>query len=252
MPVSDRLQMTSPADRLIVALDVETGAEARSIVDELKGSVGAFKVGLQLFSAEGPPLVEDLVRSGAKVFLDLKFHDIPNTVANASLEAARMGVWMFNVHACGGREMMSRSAGEVKDFCSREGKPSPLMIAVTVLTSSDGETLAEVGVRESVGDQVSRLARLASEAGLDGVVASSHEVPLVRSSVRSESFVVVTPGIRPKDATSDDQRRVMGPGDAVRAGSDFLVIGRPILRAPDRLGAVDAIVADILEQQLQT
>lgn len=237
--------MKTLTEKLIVALDVDSATEARSLVRELNGSVGAFKVGLQLFSAEGGRFVTELVDSGARIFLDLKFHDIPNTVAKASVEAARMGVWMFNMHASGGGEMMSRSVAEVEEFCVRSSNPRPLMIAVTVLTSSDEATLSETGVGGGVEKQVSRLAVLASESGIDGVVASSQEVGLIRSSVKRREFVIVTPGIRPADASMDDQRRVMGPGDALVAGSDFLVVGRPIVKAEDRLGAVELILKDM-------
>ena len=232
-------------DKLIVALDVDSAAEARSIVRELRTSVGAFKVGLQLFSAEGRGLVSELVESGARIFLDLKFHDIPNTVAKASVEAARMGVWMFNMHASGGREMMARSVAEVGDCCSGSGIEKPLMIAVTVLTSSDGDTLGEVGVPCGVDEQVARLATLASASGMDGVVASSREIGLIRSSVTRSGFVVVTPGIRPASASLDDQKRVMGPGDALQAGVDYIVVGRPIVKASDRLRAVEEILGEM-------
>lgn len=232
-------------DKLIVALDVDSAAEARSIVRELRTSVGAFKVGLQLFSAEGRGLVSELVESGARIFLDLKFHDIPNTVAKASVEAARMGVWMFNMHASGGREMMARSVAEVGDCCSGSGIEKPLMIAVTVLTSSDGDTLGEVGVPSGVDEQVARLATLASASGMDGVVASSREIGLIRSSVTRSGFVVVTPGIRPASSSLDDQKRVMGPGDALQAGVDYIVVGRPIVKASDRLRAVEEILGEM-------
>lgn len=237
--------MTDLKEKLIVALDVESAVEARSIVGELNGAVGAFKIGLQLFTAEGGRFVSELVDSGARIFLDLKFHDIPNTVAKASVEAARMGVWMFNMHASGGREMMVRSVGEVEEFCARDSRPRPLMIAVTVLTSSDASTLSETGVGGDVESQVSRLAALAADSGIDGVVASSREVALIRSSVAKPGFVVVTPGIRPAESAMDDQKRVMGPGEALRAGSDYLVVGRPIVKAPDRLQAVENILKDI-------
>lgn len=237
--------MENPCERLIVALDVENAERARSIVDELDGQVGAFKIGLQLFTSAGPSFVAELVKKGAKIFLDLKFHDIPNTVANASLEAARLGVWMFNVHASGGGEMMRAASDKVRDFCLREGSQAPLMIAVTVLTSSSSEVLREIGYAGGVDESVSRLAALAADSGLDGVVASANEVGLIRAAVPLNGFTVVTPGIRPAFAANDDQRRVMGPGAALKAGSDYLVIGRPITNSANMSAAVAAVVAEI-------
>ncbi len=238
-------------DKIIVALDVESGREAKSIINELDGHVGAFKVGLQLFTAEGAPFVRDTVERGVKLFLDLKFHDIPNTVASASIEVARLGVWMFNLHSLGGGEMMRRAAGEVANFCDRRQLRRPLMIAVTVLTSSSQTTLSEIGIDRDLAFEVASLSRLTAECGLDGVVASPHEAGIVKKEIGPE-FMVVTPGIRPDQArteaekgTFDDQKRVTTPASATRAGSDFLVIGRPILTAPDRLEAVHQIVNEI-------
>jgi len=233
-----------PKDRIIVALDVADATAARAIVSELGESVGAFKVGLQLFTAAGPEFVRELVDSGAKIFLDLKFHDIPNTVAKAAVEAARLGVWMFNVHASGGSEMMLRTVAEVKEACEREGLEAPKIIAVTVLTSSDGNALAETGIETPVGDQVVRLAKLAHRNGLDGVVASANEVAAIRSAISDSNFLIVTPGIRPIDATNDDQKRVMTFGRAIASGTDYAVIGRPITQAADMRAAVAAIVAE--------
>lgn len=232
-------------DRLIVALDVPTAAEAMSIVDELQGAVGAFKVGLQLFTSGGPDLVRKLVNTGSRVFLDLKFHDIPNTVAKASVEAARLGVWMFNVHASGGSEMMIRASREVAEVCARERLNRPLVIAVTVLTSSNSDTLKEVGISGETEPQVLRLAELTAKCGLDGVVASPLEVEPIRSRSASKDLVIVTPGIRAASATNDDQKRVMTPAEAVSKGADHLVIGRPITGASDKLRAVEAIVREI-------
>lgn len=232
-------------DRIIAALDVPTEAEARRIADELRDSVGAFKVGLQLFTAAGPGFVRDLVSSGARVFLDLKFHDIPNTVAAASVEAARLGVWMFNLHASGGSEMMRRASDQLREACDREALPRPLIIGVTVLTSSNREALTEVGIAEEPFGQAVRLARLAAECGLDGVVASPQEAASIKNEIGKPDFLIVTPGIRPVDATKDDQKRVMTAGGAIAAGADYLVIGRPILEAPDRNAAVQAIISEI-------
>lgn len=232
-------------EKIIVALDVETAGEARAIVAELRGQVGAFKIGLQLFSAAGASFVRELAEAGVKIFLDLKFHDIPNTVAKASIEAARIGVWMFNLHASGGGKMMRRTVSEAREFCGKENLTVPKIIAVTVLTSSSQETLSEIGVVGNLDEQVVKLAKLASECGLDGVVASPREIESIRKNVRAANFLIVTPGIRPNFATNDDQRRVTTPGEAVAAGSDFLVIGRPILKAEDKTSAIAKILEEI-------
>ncbi|MEQ1763935.1 MAG: orotidine-5'-phosphate decarboxylase [Pyrinomonadaceae bacterium] len=232
-------------DRIIVALDVPTPTDAISIVEELSGSVGAFKVGLQLFTSAGRDFVGKLVNTGSRIFLDLKFHDIPNTVARASVEAARLGVWMFNVHASGGGEMMRQAVDEVTEACEREGINRPLIIAVTVLTSSNDDTLKEIGIVNETQPQVLKLAELTAECGLDGVVASPLEIEPIRARIASKEFVIVTPGIRPASATKDDQKRVMTPAEAVQVGADHLVIGRPITSARDRLKAVEQIVEEI-------
>ena len=232
-------------ERIIVALDVPTEAEALSISRELRGAVGAFKVGLQLFSALGPLFVRRLVEDGFKIFLDLKFHDIPNTVAMASVEAAKMGVWMFNVHARGGTEMMRQVVDRVDGICERDDLVRPLIIGVTVLTSSDQASLAEVGIVESIDEQVIRLARMASNSGLDGVVASSREVSLIRTAIQDKKILTVTPGIRASDATLDDQKRVTTFRQALSNGSDYVVIGRPIIQARDRLAAVERLCDEI-------
>ena len=229
-------------DRIIVALDVETVAEARAISDELAGHVGAFKIGMQLFTAAGPSVVRELADAGHKIFLDLKFHDIPNTVAKASVEAAKLGVWMFNIHASGGSEMMRQTVNEVDGACQTAGITRPLIIGVTVLTSSNAKSLREVGGDGDVERHVVRLAQLAAESGLDGVVASPHEVQAVRNAVPQKSFITVTPGIRPKFATDDDQKRVTTLRDACALGSDYVVIGRPITQAADRLEAVERLI----------
>ena len=238
------LEASNIRQRIIVALDVPTADEARNIVAELADGVGAFKVGMQLFTAAGPDFVRELTSQGNKVFLDLKYHDIPNTVAAAGLEAAKMGVWMFNLHASGGSAMMRRTVAEIDEYSESTGKQRPLIIAVTVLTSSDQVTLNESGISNGVEEQVSQLARLAFEAGLDGVVASPREVPTVRQIVTAPAFITVTPGIRGLNATSDDQRRVTTIGEAFAGGSDFVVIGRPILSAQDRRAAVEALVEE--------
>ncbi len=229
---------------VIVALDVETADEARSVVNELRSDADAFKIGLQLFTAAGPRFVRELA-ADHRVFLDLKFHDIPNTVAKAGVEAARLGVWMFNVHTFGGAEMMSKSVQEVEAACERENLSRPLIIGVTLLTSSDTNTLREIGIERAAEAQVLHLARLAAECGLDGVVSSPLEVSAIRSTVKKPGFLLVTPGVRPDFATDDDQKRVMTPRRAISEGSDYLVIGRPILQSSDRIGALRRIREEI-------
>jgi orotidine-5'-phosphate decarboxylase len=237
--------VTQPSEkRVIVALDVEKASDARSIVEELRGEVAAFKIGLQLFTCAGPEFVREIAKEH-RVFLDLKFHDIPNTVAKAGIEAARLGVWMFNVHASGGAEMMKRTAADEAELCQREGILRPLAIAVTVLTSSDANTLSETGIEGTSEAQVLRLSQLAASSGLDGVVASPLEIGAIRKGVDHPGFLIVTPGVRPEFETNDDQKRVMTPRQAAHEGSDYLVIGRPILKATDRLEALTRISEEI-------
>jgi orotidine-5'-phosphate decarboxylase len=236
-----------PKDRIVIALDVDSPDKARNIVAELTGLVGAFKVGLQLFTAAGPSFVRELSLAGHRVFLDLKFHDIPTTVARAGVEAARLGVWMLNVHALGGAEMMRRTAADVDAACVRESLVRPKIIAVTVLTSSTDDTLRETGIERDTLSQAASLALLAGECGLDGVVASPLEAKRIRENARSAGFTIVTPGIRLKDASIDDQRRVTTPGAAVAAGSDYIVLGRPVLGSPDMPAVVEKIAAEIAE-----
>ncbi len=232
-------------NKLIVALDVETVREARELFHALRETVGMFKIGSQLFTAAGPDFVREIVKAGGRVFLDLKFHDIPNTVAAACVEAARLGVSMLNVHASGGGEMMRRTAQAVAEVSAKEILPPPVLLAVTVLTSSDAATLVETGVTKNIETQVAALAKLAHDCGMNGVVASPHEAAFVRAQIPAGDFVIVTPGVRPASVSNDDQRRVMTPAEAVRAGADYLVVGRAILRAKEPSRAAELIVAEM-------
>jgi orotidine-5'-phosphate decarboxylase len=236
----------SMRERLIVALDVDTLHQAKQLVQLLAGEVGMFKIGKQLFTHAGPQAVQLIQQLGGEIFLDLKFHDIPSTVAKAASEATRLGVKMFNVHASGSLEMMLTTVKEVERVCRQEKLRRPIMLAVTVLTSLNQDDLQRVGVEHKVADQVVRLALLTQEAGLDGVVASPHEVSDIRAAC-GRSFIIVTPGIRPASAGRNDQQRVMTPADAVRAGVDYIVVGRPIIEADDPVGAARAIVADMAQ-----
>ena len=237
--------MNAVQNKLIVALDVETADEAWRLVDSLRDIAGMFKIGSQLFTAAGPDLVRQIIKAGEKIFLDLKFHDIPNTVAASGVEATRLGVSMFNVHAAGGSAMMRRTAAAVAECAAREGLERPAILGVTVLTSSNEATLEEIGVREKPDEMVARLAQLAAQSGLDGVVASAREVSLVRDAVTKPGFIVVTPGVRPAGAGNDDQARVMSPREAMVAGADYLVVGRPIIAAPDPARAAQQIIDEI-------
>ena len=235
-------------DKLLVALDVESGARALQLAAALRGIAGGMKVGSRLFTLEGPSLVKQLVDEGHRVFLDLKFHDIPNTVAQAVESAVHSGAWMINVHASGGMAMMQAAARAGRDTAARLGRPAPLLIGVTVLTSMDQPTLQQVGVERPMLEQVLALARLAREAGLDGVVASPQETAAIRRECGA-AFAIVTPGIRGASAAAqeDDQARTMGPAEAVRAGASYIVVGRPILTAPDPRDAAEAIARELAE-----
>ncbi|MCX6545627.1 MAG: orotidine-5'-phosphate decarboxylase [Acidobacteria bacterium] len=233
---------------IIVALDVDSPSSALALADRLRGVVGAVKVGSQLFTAAGPEIIRRLTERGHRVFLDLKYHDIPNTVAAAAAEAARLGAWMIDVHASGGLAMMKAAGEAARASAAAAGVTPPLIIAITVLTSFDQNTIASVGIQRSILDQVDALAWLAQEAGLDGVVASPHEVARLRAD-RGDQFVLVTPGIRahdPDDAgrKRDDQARTMTAGAAMAAGASFIVVGRPIIAAPDPLAAAKALAEE--------
>ncbi len=234
-----------PQNRLIVALDVQTAQRARELVNLLGPEVGMFKVGSQLFTAAGPEIVREIVRSGYRVFLDLKFHDIPNTVAAAAVAAMRLGVTILNVHASGGSEMMKRAAAAVSEAASVEGLSRPSIIAVTVLTSADWATLQSLGVTNTPEQQVIKLALLAAENGMDGLVASPLEVPAIRAAISRREFLLVTPGIRPGGTALDDQKRVLTPAAAMRAGADYVVVGRPITAAKDPVAAARMIGVEI-------
>jgi orotidine-5'-phosphate decarboxylase len=230
--------------RIIVALDVESFAEARRLVRALAPHVATFKVGKQLFVAAGPEVVRMIHRHRRDVFLDLKFHDIPHTVANAVVAAARLGVRFVDVHASGGFTMLRAARDEVARACRRERLRRPTMLAVTVLTSMDDADLRAIGIRGGSARQVTRLARLAARAGIDGVVASPHEIAAVRRAC-GRRFTIVTPGVRPAGSATGDQKRVRTPGEAVAAGANYVVVGRPVLQAADPAAAVRAIAAEI-------
>lgn len=227
--------------KIIFALDVNGIAEIDRFAGLLSEKVGMFKIGKELFTACGPEAVRQVQRHGGQVFLDLKYHDIPNTVAQAMVEAARLGVQLANLHALGGFEMMETAAKAVR----REfGDERPRLLAVTILTSSTAETLQRVGIGHPVEEMVVRLARLAREAGMDGVVASPREIGMIREACGPD-FLIVTPGVRPSFAALDDQKRVMTPADAIGAGADYLVVGRPIAKADDPALAADMIADEI-------
>lgn len=230
-------------EKIIFALDVPEFSDIEKWSNLLAAKVGMFKIGKQLFTACGPAAVRVIQKHGGEVFLDLKYHDIPNTVAMATLEAARLGVKLSNLHALGGYEMMAATMDVLdKEF---KGGARTKVLAVTILTSSTEETLRGIGIEHSVQDMVVRLAKLARSAGVDGVVASPQEVQLIREACGPD-FLIVTPGVRPAFASADDQKRIMTPAAAVAEGADYLVIGRPISAAADPAQAADMIVAEIM------
>ena len=241
--------MAQAKDKLIVALDFDTTDRALALVDELRDSVGMFKVGMQLFTAAGPDFVRRIVSQGSRVFLDLKYHDIPNTVALAAVEATRLGVSLFNIHTSGGSEMMKWTANAVAETAVHENLTAPKVLGVTLLTSIDQETLDEIGISGQPPEIVGRLANLAQESGLDGVVASAQEIELIRQAVPESDFLIVTPGIRSSTDDVQDQRRMMTAGEAIRAGADYIVVGRPIIKAADPSAAAYRFVSEMQTAQ---
>jgi orotidine-5'-phosphate decarboxylase len=232
-------------EKLIVALDVDAARRALDLFEALRETVGMFKIGSQLFTAAGPEIVRQIVARGGRIFLDLKFHDIPNTVAAAGIEATRLGVSIFNVHASGGAEMMKRAMEAVAETATREGLAKPRVIAVTLLTSLDQKSLAQIGFDDESRSLVARLARLADDCGLDGVVASPQEIEIIRQTISKPNFLIVTPGIRSGSNPRDDQRRTLSAGEAIRAGADYLVVGRPIVNAEDPVEQARKLVEEI-------
>ena len=238
------MQLTT-RERLVLALDVDNFKKAEQLVGKLSDYVGVFKIGSQLFTAEGAKVVNMINDKGGKVFLDLKFHDIPNTVARAAEVAAKLGVYIFNVHTSGGYEMMKAAAEATKKTSLALGINKPLILGVTLLTSINQEILEkEIGIKKELEEQVVHLAKLAKAAGLDGVVASSWEIKEIRKTC-GEGFVILTPGIRPAGKSSDDQKRVMTPREAIKLGADFLVIGRPIRNAANPVEAAKEILREM-------
>jgi len=233
-------------DQLLVALDVESSERAMQLVNALHDLAGGFKIGNRLFTREGPTLVRRIADAGSRVFLDLKYHDIPNTVEQAVEAAVGTGAWMINVHSSGGMAMMQAAARAARDTSAKLGRQTPLMIGVTVLTSMDQQALRSIGVERPVLEQVLALARMTKEAGLQGVVASAQETPEIRKACGPD-FQIVTPGIRGASAGAErnDQSRTMGPAEAIRAGASYLVVGRPIIAAADPRGAAAAIVEEL-------
>ena len=232
-------------ERLVLALDVDDFKKAEELVGELSDYVGVFKIGNQLFTAEGPKVVDMVNKKGGKVFLDLKFHDIPNTVARAAEVATKLGVYIFNIHTSGGYEMMKTAAEATVKASQELGIRKPIILGVTLLTSINQEILEkDLGIKKRLEEQVVHLAKLAKAAGLDGVVASSREIKEIRKAC-GKDFLILTPGIRPAGKSSDDQKRIMTPREAIKLGADFLVIGRPIRSAVNSVEAAKEILREM-------
>jgi len=231
-------------ERLIVALDVATKEKALSLVERLKAEVKIFKIGSELFTSCGPDIVAAVRSNGCGIFLDLKFHDIPNTVARSAAAATRLGVSILNVHALGGYDMMKKAAESVSIEAKALKIAKPKIIAVTILTSMDEKSLKKIGIDDNMEKQVLKLAKLAKDALLDGVVASPAEVRSIRREL-GEEFIIVTPGVRPEWASAGDQKRVATPKEAVLNGANYIVVGRPIVEAPDPLAAAKKILEEM-------
>lgn len=237
--------MKKTKDRLIVALDVDEFAGAERIVDLLCREISIFKVGSQLFTACGPTIIDMVHHKGCKVFLDLKLHDIPNTVAEASRLITKYEVYMFNLHTLGGLEMMRQARIHADNEAKRSGKIPPIILGVTILTSIDEKTLkADLGTQRGLEEEVLHLVRLARKAGLNGVVASPQEARIIRESI-GRDFIIVTPGIRPSWCEKEDQRRTATPKEAIKNGADYIVVGRPIIKAEDPLLVARRIIEDM-------
>ena len=231
----------SPKDKLIIALDVDTPTKALDLVNQLKSVAGMFKIGSRLFTAGGPQIVKDILGLDAKVFLDLKFHDIPHQIAGAARSAAKLGVSLFTLHASGGGEMMRRAVEAVAEVNNGHTK----VLAITVLTSMDATTLSEIGVTFTLEETVLRLTNLAITAGIDGVVASPQEIETIRRAVSNPEFIILTPGIRPATSQNEDQKRIATPAAAIAAGANYIVVGRPITGAANPLAAARAILHEM-------
>ena len=248
MVIISVIKNLSARGRLVLALDVDDLKSAEDLVDKLKDYVGVFKIGSQLFTSEGIKVIEMVNQKGGKVFLDLKFHDIPNTVKGAAESATKLGVYMFNIHASGGYEMMKAAADAARKTSIKLGIKKPFILGVTVLTSINQEILKkEIGVNKNVKEHVVHLAKLAKSAGLDGVVASPQEIKEIRASC-GDNFIILTPGIRPAGEELNDQKRIMTPRQALEQGADFIVIGRPIRNAENPVEAARNIIREMEEE----
>jgi orotidine-5'-phosphate decarboxylase len=228
-------------EKIIIALDVSTRKEALTLVESLHPLTGMFKVGMQLYTAEGPSFVRDIIAAGGKVFLDLKFHDIPNTVRKAALEAAKLGVSMMTIHTAGGHAMMQAVSDELRE---KLGEKKPIVVGVTVLTSMDDGALRETGISSAMEEQVQRLAKLAEASSLDGVVCSPREIQMIRNAVGS-NFKIVTPGVRMPGQAADDQQRTATPREAIVSGADYIVVGRAVTSASHPRAALESLLQSL-------